>query len=154
MVAEPRWYRQLRWSEPVTLNSLRIDDGAVPTEPGLYAFNIGRASLVPGRVRYIGEAGNLRKRLRSYTINYWTAKNIDRHKGRLFLFHADAANPYKLYVRWVIYGGHRNELEASLIAYLQPSYNTRDEEARHGMLDDRETLDPRFLMPAGRIRPR
>ena len=38
-----------------------------------------------------------------------------------------------------------SQLETSLIEYLNPHGNDRDEELRHGVLGDWERLDPRTL---------
>jgi hypothetical protein len=49
----------------------------------------------------------------------------------------------------VQYGGapwQVSQLEASLIEYLDPMANDRDEEVRHGVLGDWETVDPRTLL--------
>ena len=145
MAIEPRWYTQISWSDPITLERLRLSGESISEQPGVYLFHVDKIKPSPGRVRYVGEAKNLKKRLRAYAIDYMIAKNYDNHRGRLFIFSAHRSYPYRLYVRWAVYGGHRNELEASLIHYLQPWYNTRDEEARHGVLADDERLDPRYL---------
>ena len=55
---------------------------------------------------------------------------------------------YGVFVRWVEYGGAGSDislLESSLIDFLDPWYNDRDEYVRHSGLGAWESLDPRLL---------
>lgn len=109
----------------------------------MYAFTQDPGPLVPERLLYVGKAANLRRRLGGYLVDY-TRTAVTSHKGRAFLFefrrtHGD----HRLFLRWVVYGGHLDELESSLIWHLNPQLNDRYE--CFPLLADDETLDQRML---------
>jgi len=149
MVSLPAWFRQLKWSAPVNVANLNLDRKKIPDFPGCYAFTIGMINLIPDQVLYVGEGKSLRNRIPAYLVVITKSKAKEGHKGKGFVLEArDKHNDYSVFVRWVEYGGSdhdRYELEASLIGYLRPGANDRDEEARHGALGDWERLDPRLL---------
>ena len=151
-MAQPNWFAQLKWAPPLSVAALNQDRSAIPDFPGCYAFTLGVGPLLPRQVLYIGEAKtSLRLRLPVYLID-WTRPlppGTPSHKGKGFLLQErQQRGDFGVYVRWVEYGGGAADislLESSLIDYLLPLYNDRDESARHGVLGDWERLDPRLL---------
>ena len=146
MSKPPGWYGQLKWSSPVSLAVLNTDRSCIPNFPGCYAFTIGRGALLLRKVLYIGDAESLRQRLAVYLVDWRAPKGHEGHKGKGFVLEARKKHTDQgIYVRWVEYGGDHNLLEASLIHYLEPQCNDRDESARVGLLADGERLDRRLL---------
>jgi len=152
-MAQPNWFAQLKWSSPTSVAVLNQNRSAIPDFPGCYAFTLGVGALLPNKVLYIGEAKtSLRQRLPVYLIE-WTNKlppGTKAHKGKGFiLFERQRVGDYGVHVRWVEYGGAPSDvslLESSLIDYLSPHYNDRDESVRHGVLGAWERLDSRLLL--------
>ena len=150
MAARPQWYAQLQWSQPRTVADLNLDRGVIPDFPGCYAFTVGPGPLLPNQVLYVGEAKtSLRRRTANYLVDWTVPKASENHKGKGFVLEARARHTdYGVYLRWVEYGGAGPDvslLESSLIDYLAPQCNDRDESVRHGVLGDWERLDPRLL---------
>ena len=152
-MAQPNWFAQLKWSNPISIAVLNQDRSVIPDFPGCYAFTLGLGSLLPRQVLYIGEAKtSLRQRLPVYLID-WTSKlppGAKSHKGKGFiLMERKNVGDQGVYIRWVQYGGGGADvslLESSLIDYLLPHYSDRDESVRHGVLGDWERLDSRLLL--------
>ena len=139
MSTHPLWYTQLHFNapRPIPLVKLARD---IPDRPGCYVFTSSAGPLRPGEVLYVGKALSLRSRLRGYLVDYMTTAPT-KHKGRAFLFeYRHDRGDRNLYLRWTIYGDPR-QLEASLIDYLEPMFNDRDET---DPFSDDEPLDPRF----------
>jgi len=139
MAKPPLWYTQVQFTvaRPVPLVKLAKD---IPDLPGCYVFTSSPAPLVPGAVLYVGKALSLKKRVRGYLVDYMKTAPT-KHKGRAFLFeyrhdHGDK----NLFLRWTLYGDP-NQLEASLIDYLNPDFNDRDET---DLFADDETLNPLY----------
>ena len=66
-----------------------------------------------------------------------------KHKGRAFIFDArHQRGDGHVFLRWTIYGDP-TQLEASLIEFLMPACNDRDE--ANPFADD-EPLDPRYRL--------
>jgi len=138
MASPPLWYGQLIFSHPEPVSRLRVTR-AIPDLPGCYVFTESPGPLVPGQVLYVGKANRLKSRLGGYLVDYMQTTPT-RHKGRAFIFeHRHRFGDQRLFVRWTIYGDPAS-LEGSLIAYLNPAMNDRDE--LPGLADD-EALDPR-----------
>jgi hypothetical protein len=149
-MAAPDWYRQLAWSKPISIAALNVDRAVIPNFPGCYVFTEESGPLRPGGVLYVGEAKTaLATRLPVYLVDFRIPKTGKDHKGKGFILEARSLRTdYGVFVRWVLYGGAGPDislLESSLIDYLRPSCNDRDESARHGVLSDRDRLDPRLL---------
>ncbi|MDB6089585.1 MAG: hypothetical protein JWN85_2369 [Gammaproteobacteria bacterium] len=161
MIDSPAWFRQLKWSEPLSVSALSSDRTRIPGDStGCYAFTIGTPPIAPGRVLYIGEAANqsLRKRIAGYLVNFRVpvpkrgADGVDKpraHKGKGFILEArKKKTDHGVYLRWIRYGADAANvhiLEASLINYLNPRANDRVEEHRHPLLGDGEKLDRRLI---------
>jgi hypothetical protein len=157
MAGLPKWFQQLKWtSPPPNVAVLNQNRGIIPDFPGCYAFTTHNAPLSPGRVLYVGEAArSLRQRLPAYLIDFRKPKITPTtpgrrdHKGRGFVLEARHIHGDQgVYVQWVEYGGAPSDihiLEASLMEFLQPDCNDRDEAARHPTLGDWELLDPRAI---------
>jgi hypothetical protein len=152
MAQQPRWYGQLTWSTPISVAVLNTDRKAIPDFSGCYVFTLGNGPMLPNQVLYVGEAKvSLRQRLPVYLVD-WTnplPAGTKMHKGKAFILaERKRVGDQGVYVRWVEYGGGPADislLESSLIDFLQPLYNDRDEYARHGALGDWERLDRRLL---------
>ncbi len=150
---QPAWFQQLKWSGPVNVGVLNENRARLPDFTGCYVFTIGKVPVAPGRVLYVGEAAGqtLRARLASYLVDFRTgSKPRGRaHKGKGFILEArHRSGDHGVYVNWVEYGASPGEihiLEASLIHYLNPAANDRDEEYRHPTLGDWERLDTRLI---------
>ena len=151
MVKAPSWFTQLKWRGPYSVATLNATRVVIPEFTGCYAFTMGVAPLSPGRVLYVGEAANqsLRRRLAVYLVDYSVRKAHESHKGKGFVLQArKRAGDHAVHVRWVEYGASPADihiLEASLISYLNPSANDRQEEHRHPVLGDDERLDRRLI---------
>jgi hypothetical protein len=129
---------------------LNLDRKVIPDFPGCYVFTEDTGPLRPSGVLYVGEAKtSLARRLPVYLVDFRIPKMGKDHKGKGFILEARSIrSDYGVYVRWALYGGAGSDvslLESSLIEYLQPSCNDRDESVRHGVLGDWERLDPRLV---------
>lgn len=163
-MARPAWYSQLMWEGPYKVSEVapRGSRTLIPDFPGgCYVFTIHPGALQPNRVLYVGETEQpLRKRISAYLVNWRIPKSKDskEHKGKGFVLEARKKNGDEgVYLHWVRYGGadwQRRQLEASLIEYLKPECNDRDEEIRWGLLDQDQLLDPKTLLPKGWRVPR
>jgi hypothetical protein len=146
----PAWFAQLPWRQPVSVATLNIDRGIIPESPGCYAFTEGSISLLPRTVLYVGQAStSLRQRLPVYLVDWTRPRGEEGHKGKGFVLEARAARGDNgVYVRWFMFGGNHADLdmlEASLINYLNPLANDRDDDTRHPVLTRRDQLDSRLL---------
>jgi excinuclease UvrABC nuclease subunit len=147
----PSWFTQLKWSGPYSIATVNAMRAVIPEFTGCYAFTTGAAPLSPGRVLYVGEAAeqSLRRRLAVYLIDYSVPKVHESHKGKGFVLEARKRfGDHAVHVRWVEYGASPADihiLEASLISYLNPAANDRQEEHRHPVLGDDERLDRRLI---------
>jgi excinuclease UvrABC nuclease subunit len=140
MTSKPLWYTQVQFTpaRPVPIVRIARD---IPDKPGCYVFTSDGGPLVPGNVIYVGKALSLRQRVRGYLVDYMKTAPT-RHKGRAFIFeYRHDRGERNLFLRWTIYGDPL-QLEASLIDYLEPMCNDRDEQ--NPFADD-EPLDPRYL---------
>jgi hypothetical protein len=150
---QPAWFQQLKWRGRVHIDALNLDRKQIPDFTGCYAFTVGKVPIAPGRVLYVGEAAgqSLRKRLASYLVDFRSGSppKSKQHKGKGFVLEARfKSGDHGVFVSWVEYGASPGEihiLEASLIHYLSPGANDRDEDARHPTLGDHERLDRRLI---------
>lgn len=66
-MSHPSFFNDLRWTEPVGFELLRVDRVRLPRGPGLYLFTNHPGPVEPGRgVLYLGKATNLYTRVSSY----------------------------------------------------------------------------------------
>ncbi len=150
-MSDPSWFKQLKWLGGVHVAAINEDRSQIPDFTGCYAFTVGKVSIAPGRVLYVGEAAGqtLRARLANYLVDFSQKKQGKGHKGKGFILEArQRSGEHGVYVSWVEYGASPAEihvLEASLIHYLNPSANDRVEEYRHPILGNRERLDKRLI---------
>ena len=150
---QPAWFQQLKWAGRVHVGALNENRKQIPDFTGCYVFTVGKVPIAPGRVLYVGEAAeqSLRDRLANYLVDFRSgpAPTSKQHKGKGFILEArDRSGDQGVYVSWVEYGaspGHIHILEASLIHYLNPGANDREEDVRHPTLGDRERLDRRLI---------
>lgn len=148
---QPSWFQQLKWSGGVHVAALNESRKQIPDFTGCYVFTVGKVPISPGRVLYVGEAAeqSLRGRLASYLVDFRQPKAREGHKGKGFVLEArHLSGDHGVFVSWVEYGAspadiHR--LEASLIHYLNPGANDRDEDVLHPPLGDKERLDRRLI---------
>jgi hypothetical protein len=139
-MAQPLWYTQTHFNSPRPVSGIKAARD-IPDLPGCYVFTETRGALTPGRVLYVGKAFSLKTRVRGYLVDYMKTK-ATKHKGRAFIFeYRDDHGDRNLYLRWAIYGDP-GELEASLIDYLRPDCNDRDEA---NPLADDEPLNPAYM---------
>lgn len=148
--ALPKWYAQLKWSSPATLAAVNLNRGAIPDFPGCYVFTLDPGPLLPRKVLYVGEAKtSLAQRLPVYLVDWTKPKASESHKGKGFVLEQrKLRGDHGVFLRWVEYGGAPSDvslLESSLIDYLEPQCNDRDESVRHGVLGGWERLDARLL---------
>jgi hypothetical protein len=146
----PEWFKQLKWGGPTHLAALKLDRQTLPDSPGVYAFIVGRMPLLAGKALYVGQASaSLRTRLATYLVDYRNPKQSEGHKGKGFILEARAKNgDHGVYVQWAEYGGNKNDLdslEASLINFLNPAANDRDDDTRHPLLGERDRLNPQLI---------
>jgi hypothetical protein len=149
------------WEGPYTVAEVNGDRSVIADFPGCYAFTIHPGALQPRRVLYVGETKQpLRDRIAAYLVDWRIPKpqGTKDHKGKGFVLEARQKNQDAgVYLHWVRYGGadwQRHQLEASLIDYLKPECNDRDEDTRWGLLDRDHLLDPQALLPKGWKVPR
>lgn len=146
----PAWFMQLKWGGPIHLSALNLDRHTLPDGPGCYAFTIGRMQLIPGKVLYVGQARtSLRKRIASYLVDHKNPKTSKDHKGKGFILEVRArGGDHGVYLRWAEYGGNEEDLdilEASLINFLNPAANDREDDTRHPLLGKKDKLDHRLI---------
>lgn len=106
-----------RWRGRITWLECCRDLGQVTSGPGLYAFTkpLGNERLAKGQVYYIGEAGNLRNRMRTYASG-----RAPSRKGANFVEELLNALPHnRIYVRWV----QNSIFENEIIRILKPCFN-------------------------------
>jgi len=151
MTAIPNWFQQLKWSVPLAnVAVVNNDRSIIPDFPGCYVFMEFAEAPRPGRVLYLGQASiSLRQRLAAYLVDIRTSKATERHKGKGFVLEArQARTDQGVYLQWVEYGGNKHDidiLEASLINYLNPAANDREDDTRHPLLGIRDRLHPDLL---------
>ncbi len=143
----PAWFAQLAWNGPYTVQHLNNGNrDAIPRAPGCYVFTSTPGEARPTQTLYVGQAVDLRRRLPSYLIDYTRPKQRETHKGKSFLLeHRSQNGDHGLFVRWAEYAGDLNILEASLMNFLNPMFNSRDDDTFHPLFDDDELLDPRLI---------
>ncbi|WP_296650300.1 hypothetical protein [Paraburkholderia sp.] len=146
----PDWFQQLEWSKMANVAVVNNDRGIIPDFPGCYVFMEFAETPRPGRVLYVGQAStSLRQRLASYLVSIRTTKTKARHKGKSFVLEARHTHTDQgVYLQWVEYGGNKHDidiLEASLINYLNPAANDREDDTRHPLLGSRDRLHPDLL---------
>jgi hypothetical protein len=135
---DPRWLGQLKWSQPHLVQ--RLDRKNIPPGAGLYAFTRDNGLLARANALYIGKADGARQTLRSRLAAYlrrfavYPAGNPALHAGMEQLAEYYCKDKKSLYVRWcgVIVA---RDIEGSLIALFDPSFNNKDEH-RLGFSDD------------------
>lgn len=150
---QPAWFQQIKWSGRVHVDDLNRDRKQIPEMTGCYVFTVGKVPIAPGRVLYVGEAAgqSLRVRLASYLVDFRSRSQpkSKQHKGKGFVLEArHRSGDHGVFVSWVEYGASPSEihiLEASLIHYLNPGANDREEDARHPTLGHRDRLDSRLI---------
>lgn len=150
---QPAWFQQIKWRGRVHVDALNRDRKQIPDVTGCYAFTVGKVPIAPGRVLYVGEAAgqSLRDRLVSYLVDFRSGSQpkSKQHKGKGFVLEArHKSGDHGVFVSWVEYGASPSEihiLEASLIHYLNPGANDREEDARHPTLGHRDRLDSRLM---------
>lgn len=154
MAIKGGWVKQLRWSPALTVAEINERRAIIPDFPGCYVFTKTSDPLRPDRVFYVGEAStSLRQRLGNYLvkdISFNPAKadaaSRREHKGRQFILYLRSKLKDRgLFVRWVEYGGWTREMEATLMDYYKPIYNSRDESLHTAPLLPDELFDPRLL---------
>lgn len=131
----PRWYHQLRWSEPVLLTALNWAD--VPAGSGLYVFTRDMSPLSPANVLYVGKSDGARQTLRNRLGVYYrrlTGGKPVKHAGCEDLYRYFRQAGEVLFVRWAGVVVAR-ELEGTLLSLFDPPFNHRDEH-RTGFADD------------------
>ena len=145
----PRWFAQLKWEGPFTVADLNNGRrGDIPEMPGCYVFTIVDAPPRPTQTLYVGLSKNLSGRLPTYLVHD-IKKNVPsrgKHKGKLFLLgERENRTDYGVWVQWAVYAGEIRILEASLINYLNPDYNSRDEDTMNPLFGDDELLEPYLI---------
>lgn len=149
----PDWFGQLKWSRPSNIAQVVADRSMLPVRPGIYVFSEFCTAPEPGRVLYVGMTKQpLRARLRPYIKDYKNSKPSGRkneHLGKLFIWDArENRGDHGIYLQWIEYYANvelRARLEASLIHYLNPSCNARDDDEDHALLGDEELLEAETL---------
>lgn len=143
----PRWFDQLTWMGPYTVQHLNHGNrNTIPHAPGCYVFTSTPARARPTQTLYVGKAVNLRRRIPSYLIDYTRPKQREPHKAKGFLLeHRSQHGDHGLFVSWAEYAGELEILEASLINFLNPMFNSRAEDTFNPLFDDDELLDPRLI---------
>lgn len=141
---EPTWFKDLSWSEPVKVETLRADRTLIPKESGVYVFTNYSGPLERNTgVLYVGKAKTLNSRLASYLADpremlLLSQKSGEarvssslRHAGKAQLlveiqqrYHVPGNADSGIFVRWVTRSEPKS-LEDRLIEYLQPAFNTR-----------------------------
>ena len=136
MVDRPLWQQYITWSTAQSLAELVPNRKLIPEFPGFYAFNEDVGEIRPGSVFYVGEtgrSGGLRARLSPYlTPN--PDMVVPGHKGGALICHyrADVKSDHDIFLRWApleIDKEERREIEAAMIQFYTPLFNTRDREA-------------------------
>lgn len=136
MTDNPIWQKYVQWSPARALIELIHNRKEIPDFPGFYAFNEDVGTLKPGSVLYIGETdttGGLRSRLSPYlTPN--PKMVVPKHKGGVLICHyrSEVKSDHEIFLRWApleIDKEERREIEAALIQFYTPLFNTRDREA-------------------------
>jgi len=137
----PLWFSQVQFNAPRPIPLVKLAND-IPDRPGCYVFTSSPAPLTPGEVLYVGKALRLRSRVRGYLVDYMKTAPT-KHKGRAFLFeYRHDRGDRRLYLRWTIYGDP-TQLEASLIDYLEPTFNDRDES---DPFSEDELLNPMYML--------
>jgi len=141
--AAPEWFKNLSWSEPVKLETLRANRNMIPSEPGVYAFTKYAGPLEKNTgVLYVGKAEEqtLRKRLPSYLPDpanvgvlseksgFTRVSSTLSHPGKSLLLTevqqlSRNGAESGIWVRWLTQNSP-GSLEDRLIKYLQPGLNT------------------------------
>lgn len=139
MATIPSWFQQLKWSVVANVAAMNKARSSIPDFPGCYVFMEFAEAPRPGHVLYVGQAStSLRQRLAIYLVDVRTQKAKERHKGKAFVLEARHIHSDQgVYLQWVEYGGNKHDidiLEASLINYLNPAANDREDDARHPLL--------------------
>lgn len=150
MAAIPAWFQQLKWSAAANVAVVNQHRAIIPDFPGCYVFMDFSGAPQPGRVLYVGQAStSLRQRLSNYLVDIQAPKSREPHKGKGFVLevrhqHGDQG----VYVQWVEFGGNGPDidiLEASLINYLNPAANDREDDRRHPLLAIKDRLPSALL---------
>lgn len=141
-MASPSWFASLQWSAPVGVEALRGARHRLPAQSGVYVFTNYSGALAPNTgVLYVGKAKSLASRVASYLVDpagmqvMSTRSGTERlntslrHAGKVQLLvelqqKSRAGGPSGLWVRWLI-SASPAALEASLIGYLRPAFNTQ-----------------------------
>ena len=145
---DPAWFAALTWSTPLAIESLwrgGANRHAAPASAGVYAFTLFDAPITLAMklgVLYIGKAGNLRTRTKSYLVDPARLSTVGRtgktntslnHAGKVGVLVAvqqrsRGTAPSGIFFRWAQLPSEaearRNEL--LLLDYFQPGLNTQD----------------------------
>lgn len=139
----PPNFSAIRWSEPVTIEDLRVDRVRLPSGPGIYLFTNHPGPVEPFfGILYVGKADSLRLRVPAYLANPenvpifstkrpgQTSSSL-RHAGKVQLL-VEVQQKMRsgvpgggVWVRWHECAAPR-DLEKMLIRYLQPAFNSQD----------------------------
>ena len=145
---DPAWFAALAWSTPLAVETLwrgGANRHAAPDAPGVYAFMLFDGPITLAMklgVLYIGKAGNLRTRTKSYLVDPARLSTVGRtgktntslnHAGKVGVLVAvqqrsRGTAPSGIFLRWSVLASEadarRNEL--LLLDYFQPGLNTQD----------------------------
>jgi hypothetical protein len=145
---DPPWFTHLAWSTPLAVETLwrgGPNRNVAPAAPGVYAFTLFGGPITLAMklgVLYIGKAGSLRSRTKSYLIDPARLDTVGRtgrqntslnHAGKVGVLVAVAQRsrgtaPSGIFLRWAVTASEgdarRNEL--LLLDYFQPGLNTQD----------------------------
>ncbi len=137
----PTWFKSLEWSDPIRVEDLREKRSLLPRKSGVYVFTNYSANLEQNfGVLYVGRAGSLFQRVQSYLSDPSKVRIFSKtsekseintslnHAGKVQLLmkiqQGMHSTPYSgIWVRWHTTGSP-HLLEAQLISYLRPAYNT------------------------------
>ncbi len=145
---DPQWFTALSWSTPLAVESLwrgGANRNVAPASAGVYAFTLFDGPITVAMklgVLYIGKAGNLRTRTKSYLVDPARLSTVGRtgqtntslnHAGKVGVLVAiqqrsRGTAPSGIFLRWAALpdeaAARRTEL--LLLDLFQPGLNTQD----------------------------
>lgn len=143
----PSWFSALSFSTPIEFKTLRNNRFQIPASSGVYVFTNYDFDLEKNTgVLYVGKANDLRKRLNAYLLDPSLmplfARPDSRYPNGRFntsLRHPGKANLLTelqqrwdwpstgIFLRWTL-SNQAKQLESDLIHYLEPAFNTSENE--------------------------
>ena len=124
-------------------------DPAVDEDPAVILEPVPDHRLARGAIGVDGGDHGEERLVEKGSESGGQGRGEEGHKGKGFVLEARAARGDNgVYVRWFMFGGNHADLdmlEASLINYLNPLANDRDDDTRHPVLTRRDQLDSRLL---------